>query len=57
MEKLNYPELVQKILKAHVTNLKDDETEVQLILDRESNHYLSQIRLLQTTNKATVKTL
>ncbi|NET60190.1 MAG: XisI protein [Symploca sp. SIO2E6] len=40
MEKLNYPELVQKIIKAHVTNLQDDETEVQLILDREHNHYL-----------------
>ncbi|NER51976.1 MAG: XisI protein [Symploca sp. SIO1A3] len=40
MEKLNYPELVQKIIKVHVTHLKDDETEVQLILDREHNHYL-----------------
>ncbi|NES25376.1 MAG: XisI protein, partial [Symploca sp. SIO3E6] len=39
MEKLNYPELVQKIIKLHVANLKDDE-EVQLILDREHNHYL-----------------
>jgi hypothetical protein len=40
MEKLNYPELVQKIIKAHIANLKEDETEVQLILDRERNHYL-----------------
>lgn len=40
MEKLSYPELVQKIIKAHFAKLKDDETEVQLILDRERNHYL-----------------
>ena len=40
MENLNYPELVQKIIKLHVNNLKDEETEVQLILDREHNHYL-----------------
>ncbi|HAX80341.1 MAG TPA: XisI protein [Cyanobacteria bacterium UBA11372] len=40
MEKLNYPELVQKIINAHFANLKDDETEVQLILDRERHHYL-----------------
>ncbi len=40
MEKLNYPELVQKIIKAHFAELKDDETEVQLILDIERNHYL-----------------
>jgi len=40
MEKLNYPELLQKILKAHFAQLQDDETEVQLILDKERNHYL-----------------
>ncbi|NER20365.1 MAG: XisI protein [Symploca sp. SIO1C2] len=39
MEKSNYPELVQEIIKLHFTHLKDDE-EVQLILDREHNHYL-----------------
>ncbi|NEP57080.1 MAG: XisI protein [Symploca sp. SIO2G7] len=39
MEKSNYPELVQTIIKLHFTHLKDDE-EVQLILDREHNHYL-----------------
>jgi hypothetical protein len=32
--------LVQKIIKAHFANFKDDETEVQLILDLERNHYL-----------------
>jgi hypothetical protein len=42
MEKLNYSELVQTILKSHFDNLKDDqdETEVQLILDVERHHYL-----------------
>ncbi|HAA29791.1 MAG TPA: XisI protein [Cyanobacteria bacterium UBA8553] len=40
MENLNYPELVRKILMAHIANLKDDETEVQLIFDIERNHYL-----------------
>jgi hypothetical protein len=40
METLNYHELVQKILKCHSINLKDDETEVQLIFDVERNHYL-----------------
>ena len=35
MEKLNYPELVHKIIKARIANL-----EVQLILDIERNHYL-----------------
>ena len=40
MGKLNYPELGQKIIKAHLANLKDDETEVQLIFDLERNHYL-----------------
>lgn len=40
MENLNYPELVQKIIKAHIATLKDDETEVQLIFDIERNHYL-----------------
>lgn len=32
--------MVQKIIKAHFANFKDDETEVQLILDLERNHYL-----------------
>src|SRR3712207_8951084 len=36
----SYPELVRKIIKAHFANLKDDEIEVQLILDLERNHYL-----------------
>ncbi len=40
MQRLNYCELVQKILKLHLANLKDDETEVQLIIDLERNHYL-----------------
>ena len=40
MEKLNYPQVVQKIIKVHLANLKDDETEVQLILDLERHHYL-----------------
>jgi hypothetical protein len=42
MDKLNYSELVQTILKSHFDNLTDDqdETEVQLILDVERHHYL-----------------
>ena len=40
MEKLNYSELVQNIIKAHLVNLKDDENEVQLIIDLERHHYI-----------------
>ncbi len=40
MGKLNYPELGQKIIKAHLANLKDDQTEVQLIFDLEHNIFL-----------------
>jgi len=40
MEKSNYPELVQKIIHSHFAQLQNDETEVQLILDIERNHYL-----------------
>ena len=38
--RLNYPELVQTIIKSHFAQLQDDATEVQLILDVERNHYL-----------------
>ncbi len=40
MEKINYRDLVQKILKAHTDNHTDNETEVQLIFDLERDHYL-----------------
>jgi hypothetical protein len=37
---MNYPELVQEILKSHLGNDLEDETEVQLIFDTERNHFL-----------------
>lgn len=37
---MNYPELVQEILKSHLGNDLEDETEVQLIVDTERNHFL-----------------
>lgn len=40
MEKIDYRDLVQKILKAHSTNHANNETEVQLIFDVEQDHYL-----------------
>ncbi|NEO25694.1 MAG: XisI protein [Kamptonema sp. SIO4C4] len=40
MAQLNYSELVQTILKTHLTQFKDNEMEVQLIIDRERHHYL-----------------
>lgn len=43
METLNLQEIVQKIIKAHSINLKDDRTEVQLIFDNERNHYLMMV--------------
>ncbi len=39
MEKLNYRELVQSILKSHSDNHLDNDTEVQLIFDIERDHY------------------
>ena len=39
MDKLNYPELVQKILKGHLGNHLNNNTEVHLIFDTESDRY------------------
>jgi hypothetical protein len=39
MEKLNYPELVQTVLKNHVRNRSNSQTEVQFIFDKESDRY------------------
>ncbi len=39
MEGINYGELVQKILSGHSHNHLETETEVQLIFDRENDHY------------------
>jgi hypothetical protein len=39
MEKLNYRELIQTILKAHSDNHLDNDTEVQLIFDTERDRY------------------
>jgi hypothetical protein len=40
MERINYPDLVQEILKEHSANDLENETEVQLIFDTESNHFM-----------------
>jgi len=39
MDRLNYPELVQAILKNHVGNSLNTQTEVQLIFDTERDRY------------------
>lgn len=39
MEKLDYRELLQTILKTHSDNHLDNDTEVQLIFDTERDHY------------------
>ncbi|MFN6526870.1 XisI protein [Nostoc sp. ChiSLP03a] len=39
MERINYRELVQTILKRHSIHHSNDDTEVQLIFDTERNHY------------------
>ncbi len=39
MEKLNYPEVVQRILKNHGKNRSNSQTEVQLIFDTERERY------------------
>ncbi|NER94587.1 MAG: XisI protein [Symploca sp. SIO1B1] len=39
MEKLNYPEVVQTVLKNHLGNHLNNNTEVHLIFDTERNRY------------------
>jgi hypothetical protein len=39
MERLNYKEIVQKILESHVKNCSNSQTEVQLIFDTERDRY------------------
>jgi len=39
MERLNYPEVVQTILKNHVKNRPNSQTEVQLIFDTDRERY------------------
>jgi len=39
MERLNYKEIVQKILESHAKNRLNSQTEVKLIFDTQRNHY------------------
>lgn len=39
MERMNYSELVQEILKGHAANDLNEQTEVQLIFDTQRDHY------------------
>ena len=39
MERLNYPEVLQTILKNYVKNSPNSQTEVQLIFDTERDRY------------------
>jgi len=39
MERINYRELVQTILKRHSIHHSNDDTEVQLIFDTDRDHY------------------
>ncbi|MDF2387286.1 XisI protein [Nostoc ellipsosporum NOK] len=39
MERINYSNLVQEILKGHSDNDSEDGTEVELIFDTERHHY------------------
>ncbi|MEC4815268.1 MAG: XisI protein [Scytonema sp. PMC 1069.18] len=40
MEKLNYCDVVEKILKQYVTITVDEGTEIEFITDRSNGHYL-----------------
>ncbi len=40
MEGINYSELVQTVLKRHTANHLSEDTEKELILDKESDRYL-----------------
>ena len=39
MARINYSKIVEKILEHHTGNDLEEETEVQLLIDRERNHY------------------
>jgi hypothetical protein len=39
MERLNYKEIVQKILKSHAKNRSNSQTEVKLLFDTERDRY------------------
>ncbi|MBH8563166.1 XisI protein [Nostoc sp. CENA67] len=39
MERINYREIVKKILEGHSIHHSNDDTEVQLIFDYEHDHY------------------
>ncbi|MDZ8104448.1 MAG: XisI protein [Nostoc sp. DedQUE12a] len=39
MERINYRELVQTILKRHSIHHSNDDTEIQLIFDTDRDHY------------------
>jgi len=40
MERMNYSEIVKRILKSHSENNSNNNTEVQLIFDIQNHHYL-----------------
>ncbi|MDF5707317.1 MAG: XisI protein [Nostoc sp. S4] len=40
METLNYREVVQEIIRSHSQNSFNDDTEVQILVDVERDHYL-----------------
>ena len=39
MERLNYQEIVQRILKIHAKNRSNSQTEIKLLFDTERDHY------------------
>ena len=39
MERINYPDVIEKVLKRHTGNDLEQNTEVQVLIDREYHHY------------------
>jgi len=39
MERINYPDIIEKVIKRHTGNDLEQNTEVQVLIDREEHHY------------------
>lgn len=39
MERIDYPEIIEKILNRHTGNDLEEQTEIQVVIDRERHHY------------------
>jgi len=39
MERINYPDIIEKVIQRHTGNDLEQNTEVQVLIDREHRHY------------------